>query len=340
MTWVPLLLSSPSPSLRYLVLRELLGRPESDEEVYELADLREKDPLIVNLLRLQGSNGSWKTTESAGLTLGTQLLNTAQALTRLGYMGIDPSHPAVKRGVEFIFSLQRADGSWPPPGGSKSKSSVVTPLQTALPLRGLAFCGYATDLRAEKAYAWLLKHRLPDGAWPSRVSAEGSYGYRAGYRALPHSRFGCRSNTTGALQCLSLHPEYRRSEQARRALDLLLARETRDRHVLGLETARMVGVEPARGFLTFFARFDLGLVLDLCWRVGATLEDQRVGDLVAFIKGLQDEYGLWDYENPQATKWVTFDLLRSLSRLDREGEWVSLEPRTPFEGYPRVQRRY
>ncbi|MBU7037854.1 MAG: hypothetical protein HXS52_07975 [Theionarchaea archaeon] len=340
MTWVPLLLSSPSPSLRYLVLRELLGRPENDVEVCELASLRENDPLVVNLLQLQSSDGSWKATESAGLTLGTRLLNTAQALARLGYMEVDPSNPAIKRGAEFIFSLQRDDGSWPSPGDQKWKGTVVTPLQTALPLRGLAFCGYATDPRAEKAYAWLLKHRLPDGAWPTRVTVEGSYGYRAGYRALPHSRFGCRSNTTGALQCLSLHPEYRHCEQARRALDLLLARETRDQTILGIETARMVGAEPARGFITFFAGFDLGLVLDLCWRVGATLEDQRVSNLVAFIRGLQDEYGLWEYKNPQASRWVTFDLLRSLSRLDREGEWVSLEPQTPFEGYPRVQRRY
>ncbi len=33
MTWVPLLLTDPSPNLRILVLRELLNRPEEDEEV-------------------------------------------------------------------------------------------------------------------------------------------------------------------------------------------------------------------------------------------------------------------------------------------------------------------
>ena len=31
--WAPLLLADPSPSLRLLVLRELLNRPESDPEV-------------------------------------------------------------------------------------------------------------------------------------------------------------------------------------------------------------------------------------------------------------------------------------------------------------------
>lgn len=339
MTWVPLLLASPSPCLRMLVLRDLLGKSE-DEEMRELVTLREKDPLV-GLVTLQNPDGSWGKIDAVGLTLSGSILNTSQALARLGYLGFDRHNNTVKKGAEYLFSLQREDGSWGPPDDPEIEDEyVITPLQTALPLRGLAFCGYTTDPRSEKAYNWLLDKRLPDGAWPTRVTKDGSYGYRAGYRALPHSRFGCRSNTTGAVQCLVLHPERQHSKEARRGLDLLLARETRDQYILGFETARMVGVEPARGFLTFFARFDLSLILDLCWRVGATLNDERVRDLVEFVQGLQGKYGLWEYQNPQASRWVTFDLLRSLSRLDTEGDWVSLEPRTPFEGYPRIQKRY
>jgi hypothetical protein len=339
MTWAPLLLASPSPCLRLLVMRDLLHRPD-DEEMYELTQLREEDPLISDLVNLQNPDGSWGKTEVTGLTLSSPVLNTSQALARLGYLGVGRSD-AAKKGAEYLFSLQRDDGSWSPPDDPEIKDEyVITPLQTALPLRGLAFCGYAADKRAQKAYTWLLEKRLPDGAWPTRITKDGSYGYRAGYRALPHSRFGCRSNTTGVLQCLALHPELRRSGEAQRALDLLLARETRDAYILGFETARMIGVEPARGFLTYFARFDLSLILDLCWRVGATLSDERVTGLVEFIQGLQGEYGLWEYQNPQASRWVTFDLLRSLSRLDTEGDWIRLEPRTPFEGYPAVEKRY
>lgn len=349
MTWAPLLLAAPSPCLRLLVLRELLSRPDTDEEVQELARSREKDPLVSELVQVQAPDGSFRVIDSAGLTLRTTLLNTSQALARLGYLGFGCDYPAVKKGAEYLFSFQRPDGSWPSPGNFEGEDElepeeygddVITPLQTALPLRGLAFCGYATDPRAEKAYTWLLNRRLPDGAWPSRVTKEGSYGYRAGYRALPHSRWGCRSNTTGALQCLALHPQYRHSQEARRALDLLLARETKDAHTLGFEAARLVGVEPARGFITYFARFDLALILELCWRVGATLNDERVSGVVQFIQSLQGSHGLWEYQKPQASRWVTFDVLRSLSRLDTEGDWVSLEPRTPFEGYSRIQKRY
>ena len=342
MTWVPLLLADRSASLRLLVLSELLGRPGADPEVQELAGLRDDDPLVRRLEPLQQPDGSWRSDDPNSRS--GPALTTALILARLGYLGYGPDSRPVRRGAEYLFALQRADGSWPLPGRREESDGregySMMPLQTALPLRGLAACGYATDARAERAYEWLFAQRLPDGAWPTGL-ASGNYGYVAGYRRMAHTRWGCRSNTTGALICLAHHPVRRRSEVARRALDLLLGRETREAHTLGFEVARLIGVEPARGFLTTFARYDLALVLDLCWRLGASREDVRVSDLVAFVCSLQGPHGLWDYAaRPQASRWVTFDLLRSLSQLDEAGDWVSMEPRTPFQPYPRHERRY
>ncbi len=59
MTWAPLLLADPSPNLRWLVLRELLGKPAGDTEVAELALLREEDPLLAELIAAQNDDGSW-----------------------------------------------------------------------------------------------------------------------------------------------------------------------------------------------------------------------------------------------------------------------------------------
>jgi hypothetical protein len=342
-TWLPLLLADPSPILRGLVLRELLGRPPDDPELEELSGLQGDDPLVAGLLELQAPDGSWKEGGPAA-PAGDRLAMTSWALTRLGYLGLSREHNAVRRGAEHLFSMQREDGAWPLPEGRREteikEGYSMIPLQTAVPLRALATCGYSTDPRAERAYEWLLGQRLPDGAWPTGIAA-GTYGGVGGYRRLAHSRWGCRSNTTGALICLALHPERRAGPEARRALDLLLGRETRERHCLGIEVARMVGVEPARGFLTYFARFDLALVLDLCWRVGASREDERVAGLVAFVQEQQGPFGLWEYvPHPQVSRWLTFDLLRSLSRLDDSTDWVSLEPRTPFQAYPGRERRY
>jgi len=287
-TLAPLLLADPSPCLRLLVLRELLGRPEDDAEVRELAGLQETDPLIADLFRLQAEEGSWRSVDLGRTARKGRVVATAHALMRLGYLGFGPEHPAVQRGAEYLFSQQREDGSWPLPTVREGEAEgyQMIPLQTAIPLRGLAACGYATDPRSERAYEWLLARRLEDGAWPTGM-ASGNYGGVAGYRRLPHSRWGCRSNTTGALICLALHPERRTGPEAHRALDLLLARETRERHALGFEVARLIGAEPARGVFTYFARFDLALVLDLCWRVGASREEGRVAELVEFVRQQQ-----------------------------------------------------
>jgi len=338
----PILLADPSPCLRLLALRELFGRPDNDPEVQELLGLRDSDPLVADLLRGQQPDGSWRA--DGRLWQGGPLRATSLALMRLGYLGFAPENSIVQRGAEYIFSMQQKDGSWPLPGdaeeGEREGYSMV-PLQTALPLRALAACGYAADSRAERAYDWLLARRLDDGAWPTGIAGGGVYGYVAGYRRLAHSRWGCRSNTTGTLICLALHPQRRGDPEARRALDLLLGRETREVQNVGLEVARLVGAEPTRGFFTFYARFDLALLLDLCWRVGATQEDERVADLAAFVRGLQGRYGLWAYTaRPQASRWVTFDLLRSLANLHMAGDWASVEPRTPFQPYPGKEKRF
>jgi hypothetical protein len=338
------------------VLRELLGLPAEHPEVRELEHLRLADPLVADLLQLQESDGSWRAGPFAyGKAASSPIYTTSLALNRLGYLGFDPKLPALRKAAEFLFSLQQPDGAWPlhfDPGEEENEPGVHPEgysrisLQTSLPLRGLAACGYASDPRLERAYDWLLAQRLEDGAWPTGIagvgqSGEGVFGYVAGYRRLAHSRWGCRSNTTGALVCLALHPQRRASPPARRALDLLLGRETRERQVMGCEVARLLGAEPAHGFLTFFARFDLALILDLCARVEVSKEDPRLASLVEFIVQAQGSYGLWEYPaRPQVSRWLTFDLLRSLARLDREGGWVGQEPRTPFRPYLPRSKRY
>jgi hypothetical protein len=168
MTWAALLLADPSPCLRRLVLRDLLGRAGDDAEVAELAAATEDDPLVNELVAAQRPDGSWAGAGPDSTLDPTRA--TSLALARLGYLGLGPEHPLVQRGAEYVFGQQRPDGSWPLPerddDSQEGAGYTMMPLQTALPLRGLAACGLATDPRAERAYAWLLARRLPEGAWP------------------------------------------------------------------------------------------------------------------------------------------------------------------------------
>ena len=338
MSWTPLLLSDPSPNLRYLVLKHLLDEPDEAEE---LKNLRHQDPIIKHLLTTQNSDGSWSPESITGNAPQGKIQTTAQALTRLGYMELE--HPAITKAAEYLYSQQEKDGSWLL-GNYKADSDGadgydVMSLQTSLPLRGLTTAGYAEDPRSEQAFDWLQEQQLPDGAWPTGVARD-VYGYVAGYRRLPHSRWGCRSNTTAAVTCLSMHPERRKSSETRRGMGHLLGRETRERYYLGFEIARIVGAEPSTGFITYYARFDVAHILKLLTHVGAATSDQQVDDLVDFIKDQQNMYGFWEYAQPQASRWITYDVLRTLKGVLSESDWVNLEPRTPFQPYPKKRKRF
>jgi hypothetical protein len=343
-----LLLADPSPCLRLMTLKTLLGRPSSDPEVKELGRLRIRDGLYADLIPLQEPDGSWSTLGAP--FRAEKVFATSLALSRLGRLGFGPENPRVKMAAEFLFSRLRKDGSWPVSGeyDEEGETSAMIPLQTAFPLAGLARSGYAEDPRSEKAYEWLISKRLPDGAWPTGMR-HGVYRRVAGYRRLPHSRWGCRTNTTAALICLAHHPRRKHSPEARQALDHLLTRETKNAASLGFDTARLLGFEEAHGALTFYAAFDPALILDLSARMGATEEtDERVADLARFVRGLAGPAGLWEYcANRAASRWVSFEILRSLAVMETDGRlrrhpdaWSSREPRTPFSAYPRKARRY
>jgi hypothetical protein len=313
--------------------------------VRELATLQEEDPLISSLLDLQKKNGNWEDLDQAGYTIGGSIRATTAALMRLGYLGLDKEHPSVKRGADYLFSKQRKDGSWPLPKRVSdfefSKGPYkMTPVQTSIPLLGLAMTGYAEDPRAEKAYEWLFRNRNEDGTWPAG-KVEDVYVRIAGYRRLPHSQWGCRTNTTQALLCFAYHPVIKNGEVARRALDHLLGRETRERNNLGFSVARIIGVEPHRGALTYHAKFDPALILDICSRVGANRSDPRVGDLIEWILKQQGEFGLWEYTpHLEVSRWVSFDILRALSAIDDSSEWFSTKERKHFAAYPRRKKRF
>jgi hypothetical protein len=316
-----LLLSDPSPTLRHRVLTELLDVPASDEEVQDLAVGRERE--IEALLTPEPGD----------------LKEQAWMLCRAAYLGADRTRPVVAALAERVLARQLGDGSFPLRAfrsGRREERYSLVPLQVSLPLRGLAAVGYALDPRVERAYEWLLAQRLDDGSWPTGI-ASGQPAFVAGYRKLPGAR-GCRVNTQSALACLVQHPQRRGSEAAQRALDLLLQRETRDEAAIGTDLARLLGFEPATGFFTFYARFDLAFVVRVAADAGASVDDRRVRDLADFLSSRRGRGGLWEHPAyPSLSRWLTFDLLRNLGRLET-GDWVGVAPRTRFRPYARPWR--
>lgn len=329
-----LLLTHPSPAIRYLVLTRLFGPEAADEEVNELRELREHDPFVCELRRLQSSDGAFSTLPQDSTLM--PLHTTAYALAILGYFGFEAGDPAVDAAASYVFRSQAEDGSWPMARRDSARDGYdAIPLQTAIPLRGLCAAGLAGEPAVERGIDWLLEQRLPDGAWPTG-RAQGSLGYVGGYRRLPHSRWGCRSNTTGAVAALALHPIHRDSEEARGGLDHLLSRETLDDASVGFEVARLSGNHEVNGFITHFAQFDIAFLLGLAARCGASPEDSRISRIVDHLHA---HPGLIPCRaSPGARHWVTYDVEMSLTLL--RGDWKGTEIHTPYRSYPRDGKRY
>ncbi len=313
-----ILLADRSPSLRRRVLVELLDVPEDDAEVRELDALRDDEARAIPIG-------------------GTTTRELGWSLSRLAHLGLGRGHPIVDRVARKLLRMQSDNGSWPLPRGKRGEEGyTMSPLQTSLPMRGLAEAGYATHAACERAYTWLLDQRLEDGSWPTGTAA-GTRAFVAGYRRLPRSK-GCRSNTTGALACLAHHPERRSSEEARRAADILLRRETREESTFGAEVSRLTGIEEPAGFVTFYARFDLAFLLDLAARAGVSREDRRMGELATELEGRRNDAGLYEHPvYPHLSRWLTLDVLTALRRLE-DGDWVSQDDLRTTMGRPGMSR--
>lgn len=343
-----LLYGDPSPSLRWRAAIELGGAGENDDDV-----------------------AAWRA-EADGSAEIASLLSSIDAardhpramsflLCRLAYLGYRGD--ALAAGAEAILAQQLPDGSWPlgrgddearprarrrpgaapaelPPGESYRMVTNVV----ALPLRGVAAAGFATDPRAERAYDWLISQALFDGSWTGSHKADhGLDGRSSGedpdYRKLNPGE-GCRSATTAVAACFALHPQRNRSLAARIAVDHLLNQNIFHAASLGWEVSRLVGLERAGGLATFYVPIDPAFLLDLASRCGLSPDHRRVRDLVAYLESRRGPYGLWEHPvHPQLSRWLTFDIENSLGRL-AGGDWTGRdEPatRTPSE---RPRRRY
>lgn len=105
---ISLLLTNPSPCLRYKILLNMQERDEN--ELDELANARRNDPILKSILNLQNSDGSFRISSRTATTSIVQ--STSIALTMLDYLGFDKNMSEVQKAVDYLLSRQLIDGSW------------------------------------------------------------------------------------------------------------------------------------------------------------------------------------------------------------------------------------
>jgi squalene-hopene/tetraprenyl-beta-curcumene cyclase len=132
------------------------------EEGYD--DVRERG--LRWLLAEQEEDGSW-----FGRWGVNHLYGTGAALPALEACGVPSDHPAVRRAVEWLDSVQRPDGgfgedirSYADPAW-RGRATFATPSQTAWALLGHVAAGNAEGEGARKAADYLCVTQRSDGDW-------------------------------------------------------------------------------------------------------------------------------------------------------------------------------
>ena len=150
----------PSPDVTAHVV-ELLAREPGFEEPVRRG--------VACLLREQEPDGSW-----FGRWGVNHIYGTGAVLPALAAAGVPHEHPAIRRAVTWLASVQNADGGF----GEDCRSyehgedglrwrgqGISTPSQTAWGLLALVAAGEAGGETARRAIEWLVQAQRADGDW-------------------------------------------------------------------------------------------------------------------------------------------------------------------------------
>ncbi len=212
------LLEKDNPSVRYLTLRNLLGRPSSDSGVLEASTSIMTTGPVPLVLSLQSSDGSWGDPDRF---YRDKYKGTSWTLLLLAELGADRSSPAVQKACQFILG-----NSFSPEGGgfSYDRSAVthtglpgcVIPCLTGNMVYALIRLGYLEDPRVQEAINWICTYQRTD---------DGDTGKPEGplYNRLKScfSSHTCFMGAAKVLKALASIPDEARSDAVRQKISEL-----------------------------------------------------------------------------------------------------------------------
>lgn len=221
------LLESDDSAIIYFTKRDLLEEKEGPiDSVWNL-------PEVQKILKKQLKDGSWPARAKIDENFGVKysLIETWKHLRLLiQQYEMNTTHPAIKKAAEFIFSYQTDEGDI-----RGILANQYAPYYTGAIMYLLIKAGYENDPRIEKGFNWLLEMRQNDGGWV--IGSPGMIGLsdltraemndltskknRETARAFDKSKSFSAAGTGMVLRAFSVHPTYKKSEEALTAARLL-----------------------------------------------------------------------------------------------------------------------
>jgi hypothetical protein len=315
------LLEEEQPSIRYLTLRDLLGKSESDPEVWKAKAGISRTGWAAEILARRDPAGWW--TREKGV-YWPKYISTNWNLLALSDLGATRAIPAVRASCELWMDRSPLKGG----GVGGNSNGNGHHCYTGNMARALIRFGYGDDPRVRKALDWLVRTANPKGGWtcwsfgdgPSPGRTLDSWEGLSAFAAYPRSRW-----TAAMKECVA------------RAAEFYLDREL---HHQGKRYAPWY-----RFHWPVHYYYDVLVGLDILTSLGYR-DDPRLGFALAYLRKKQRSDGRWSldahhpdvegatarwfqahpkdrptplaFETPgRASKMITFLALRVLDRVDQ-----------------------
>ena len=317
------LLEENNPSVRYLALRDLLGKDEDDPQVREARRRIMEVGAVPKVLAKQEPEGHWGRPED--FYQNSKYKGTVWNLIVLAELHADPEDERVKKACEFVldWSQNRSSGAFSHKGSLKNggQRGVMSCL-TGNMVFSLLRLGYGDDERVKHAIEWIERYMRYEMV--SQAPKEWPYQYDMCWR--DHT---CRSGAVKTLKALAEVPGPQRTKGMKEKIDqgaeFLLAQRIFYRPPELKEISR-------RNWLTFgfplMWNTDLVEIIGILGKLG--VRDERMDEAVEVILSKQGENGRWKQENHfqgrflttietngKDSKWVTLNAMRALRGLSR-----------------------
>ena len=152
------LLGKDQPSVRYLALKELMGKPENDSEVVEARDKITERGWAAEILAKQDKQGWWASKEKAYVP---KYLSTNWMLLVLSDLGLTKREPRIARATAWWMKrLATEDGGFSMDGAKRGHLCV-----TGNAARALVKLGYVDHPKTNRCFEWMVKNAAPLGGW-------------------------------------------------------------------------------------------------------------------------------------------------------------------------------
>jgi len=315
---LPWLLEPDKPSVRYLALRDLLGRDQSDPEVQAArAAIMESEPVSA-ILAARHPDGYWV---KPGHGYSPKYTGTVWQIMLLADLGADGADARIRQSCDYLFShCQCRSGGL---SHNAAPSGVIHCLNGNLVYAFLTLGLPAEDERIQQALEWEAGAILGEEATYYKSGTTGP-----GFGCAYNSALPCAWGAVKALKAFSLLPPEARTPRIAKAIDASV------HFLLSYDLAKADYPHYERVSSSWFKfgyplsyTSDILEALEVLARLGQA-PDSRLSNAIDFVLSKQDGEGKWKLERTlngkmwidiekkgQPSKWVTLRALRVLKAI-------------------------